>query len=124
MDIVINGVSYPLRFGMKFLREVDKRITVPVPNMPGVTEDAGLRYMIADIMDGSVEQLASAIFTASKAENPTLTMPAIEAFLEDENTDIDQVFEDILNFFATANVTKKTYRNMVEAMEKAKAENQ
>ncbi len=38
-----------------------------------VTENVGMKVMIAELMDNSVEALADAIFTANKTESPRLT---------------------------------------------------
>lgn len=116
-DIVINGTSYPLKFGMKFLRDVNKRESVPVDGMPGVEQHVGVRWMIAEIMDRSIEALADAIFTANRTETPRLDLSTIDEFLADENTDIEQVFEDVLSFFEKANVTAKTFQDVKKAVD-------
>ena len=121
-DIIINGTSYPLKFGMKFLREVNKRNAVPVEGMKGVTENVGMKWMVAELMDNSVEALADAIFTANKTETPRLTLPEIDEFLDSEETDIDGVFNDVIGFLETANATKRLVQDMKDMVAKKKAE--
>ena len=107
---------------MKFLREVNKRNAVPVEGMKGVTENVGMKWMIAELMDNSVEALADAIFTAKKTESPRLTLPEIAEFLDSEETDIDGVFNDVIGFLETANATKRLVQDMKEMVAKKKAE--
>lgn len=121
-DIIINGTSYPLKFGMRFLREVNKRNTVPVEGMKGVMENVGMKWMVAELMDNSTEALADAIFTANKTESPRLTMPEIDEFLDSEDTDIDGVFCDVLGFLGSANATKRLVQYMEKMVAKKKAE--
>lgn len=121
-DIIIKGTSYPLKFGMKFLREVNKRNTVPVEGMKGVMENVGMKWMVAELMDNSTEALADAIFTANKTESPRLTMPEIDEFLDSEDTDIDGVFCDVLGFLGSANATKRLVQDMEKMVAKKKAE--
>lgn len=115
-EITIDGVTYPLKFGMGFLREINKRTSVPVDGMPGVNKNVGLRYVIAQVIDGGVEALEETIMTANKTENPRLTIQALDAWIENEDTDIDRVFEDVLSFFETANATKTEYQYLQDAI--------
>ena len=47
---------------------------------------------------------------------------ALDAYLEDENTDVDQLFADVLDFFERANCTKNTLTKVREFVEKRQAE--
>lgn len=120
-DIVINGTSYPLKFGMRFLREVNARNSVPVEGLKGVQENVGLRLMIAELIEGSPEALADCIFIANKTEEPKLNAKMIDEYIEDEGTDIEELFDKVLNFLEKANATAKTYKALTEALEQAQA---
>lgn len=116
-DITINGISYPLVFGMKWLRETNAKVKEPIPGMKDATFNVGVNLAITQVLSGSVEYLADVIYTANKGQNPQLTMSAIDAFLENEETDIDAVFESVKDFLSKANVTKKVYHQTAKNME-------
>ena len=117
-NITINGVNYPLNFGMKFLRDVDKRESMPIDGLEGITQTIGLKMMLIKILQGDIAALEDCIFMASRNQNPTLTIPAIDAWFEDPNTDIDGVFETIEDFLSRANATHRAFidsQKIVEA---------
>lgn len=119
MEITIKGQSYPLRFGLKFVKEVNGREMAPVDGLIGVEQGIGLNLMIANIIDGSVEDLASAIMTANKTEEPRIKEDDLLEFLEDDATNIDDVFEKVLGFFEKANCTRKMFQNVQKSVETA-----
>lgn len=121
-EIVIDGVAYPLRFGMGFLREINQRVQVPVAGKAGVKNNVGLRHYVGRLIDGEVEALLDVIYLANKTETPRLTMLALEAWVEDEGTDIDEEFDRVMGFLRKANVSKKEVRLLEEAVSAALAE--
>jgi len=121
-DITIEGTSYPLRFGMGFLKELNGDVLIHMDEMPEVEQRQGLNYAMAKVYDGDIEELEHVIFLASKTETPRLSLDQIDRFLESDETDIDEVFKRILGFFETANVSKKAYKDMLERIEAKKKE--
>lgn len=120
----INGTAYPVRFGMNFVREINARVTIPVEAWGGKEENVGLRYYIAQIIDGNLEALQQVIFVANKTESPKLTTTIINDWFEDENTDIDAVFEQVMDFLSRANCTKRVCKQIKEAVEEQQNQNQ
>ena len=116
-EIEMNGTMYQFNFGMGFMRDADKGIQSK-PDQNGVTQNLGMRYMIAGIMDGDCNKLSEALLLANKGFVPRLKGNELDAYIDDENTDIDKLFEDVMGFLRTANATKKT----VVELEKAIAE--
>ena len=70
------------------------------------------------------EDLVAALDLANKGQNPRVTKSLLDSYIEDPDTDIDQLFEDTLDFLEKANVTKKIVKRLKKriAEEKAKAE--
>ena len=97
-ELQINKSTYEFNFGMGFMREINKTIAVPVENIKGKTKDIGLQYKVAEML-----------------ERTELDKP-----IEDENTDIDALFDTVLGFLENANATKKTTRELKEEVEKQK----
>ena len=124
LELTIGGQVYSFRFGMGFLKEINGRISVQVEDMNGAKRNVGLRWAIAQIMDGDVETLVDVLDVANKGESPRLTRKALESYVEDDSTDIDELFSTVLNFFKCANCTRKTMEEVVKAVEEQKAKEQ
>ena len=116
-DIEINGTSYPVKSGMHFISEINKRVTVSMDAWGGKEENVGLNYYIAKLMDGDLEALQQILFVANKTETPKLNISMLNNWFEDENTDIDAIFKQVTDFLSEANCTKKAYRTIKKAVE-------
>ena len=115
-EITINGTVYKLKFGIGFVKEVNGRRQAPLGN--GMKEDVGLEYVIAKIQEGDILTLVDVLDLGNKyAGEPRLTRSVIEEYLEDENTDIERLFDDVLGFFEKSNATKKKVKMIKEATE-------
>lgn len=121
VELEINGQMVPFNFGMGFLREINKKVSVPVEGMPNVRQNVGLRYSVAKLLDSDVEALEEVLDTANMGCDPRLTKKALDFFIDDENTDIEEVFEKTLGFLKTSNATKNVTLEVIEAVEKEKA---
>ena len=120
-ELTINDTVYQFNFGMGFMREINKRVTAPVDGLKDVKKNIGLQYMIASILDGDVEALVDVLDAANKGQNPRATRGLLDAYIDDDETDIDSLFESVIDFLKRANATKKVTMAMVEALEKEKA---
>ena len=117
-EITINGTVYKFKFGIGFVKEVNGRRQAPLGN--GMKEDVGLEYVIAKIQEGDILTLVDVLDLGNKyAGEPRLTRSVIEGYLEDENTDIERLFDDVLGFFEKSNATKKKVKMIKEATEAA-----
>ena len=116
-DIEINGTSYPFKFGMNFIREMNQRVTVSMDAWGGKEENVGLNYYIAKLMDGDLEALQQILFVANKTETPKLNISMLNNWFEDENTDIDAIFKQVTDFLSEANCTKRAYKAIKIAVE-------
>ena len=65
LELEIDGQVYQFRFGMGFLKEINKQVEVPVNGMPGVKNNVGLRWAITQMYDGDVEALLNVLFIAN-----------------------------------------------------------
>ena len=117
-EIVIGGVSYPLNFGMGFLREVNKQAKVPVAGFPGKSIDLGFRYLYGR-MTGmeDVEALETILLEGNRNQNPRLTIAALDNYIDEEVEDIDELFKVVTDFLKQTNALKKTIR-MIEEEQK------
>lgn len=122
-ELTIKDKVYGFNFGMGFMREINKKVSTPVDGLPDVKKNIGLQYMIAGLIDGDLEALVDILLAANKGQNPRLTAEAIEAYIDDENTDIDALFAEVLDFLRNANATKKTVATLLKVLEEQKAKN-
>lgn len=121
-ELTINGTVYQFQFGMKFLKEINKKVQkVANPDSPDIKQNVGLQFAIAGLIDGDPETLVDVLETANKTERPRVTLDALYGFLDNEETDIDAVCEDVLDFLKQSNATKKVTNAVVEMVEKEKA---
>lgn len=123
MELTINGQVYQFNFGMGFLREANKTVSEKINNATDKKKDVGATYMIAGIMDGDPEDLVNALDLANRGQNPRVTRALLDSYIENPDTDIDQLFEDTLDFLERANATKKIVERLKKRIEEAK-ENQ
>lgn len=119
-ELTINGAVYQFKFGMGFMRELNKLVKRPVDGL-NIEQNMGVQYYIAGVIDGDLETLVEVLFVANKTENPRVTRAMLDAYIDDADTDIDKLFEDVLDFLKNANATKKTTQNLLAEVEKAKA---
>ena len=120
-ELTINDKVYEFNFGMGFMREVNKKISTPVDGLKDVKRNIGLNFLVASVIEGDLEALVEILEAANKGKNPRATKETLDAYIDDENTDIDALFETVLDFLKTANATKKTVANLLKAIEDQKA---
>lgn len=121
MELTINGQVYQFHFGMGFLREVNKKISTPVDGLKDVKKNIGLRYLVASVMDGDPEALVELLDAANKGQTPRVSRAQLDAYIDDEGTDVDALFSAVLDFLKSANATKKAVVSLMEAAEKEQA---
>lgn len=124
-EIEMNGQMYRFNFGMGFLKEINKTMQAPIDGVPGQKQNVGLNYALAGILDGDLEKLEDVLFLANKGQDPRLTRTMIDAHIDDPDTDIEALFEQVKDFLSSANATKKRMMQLIHVAEaQARAQNQ
>ena len=125
-ELTIKGEVYSFQFGMGFLREINKKMSTPVDGVPDAKQNVGLRFALASVViDKDIEALVDMLFAAHKGQNPRVTPALLDGYIDDESTDIDALFEDVIGFLKSANATKLAAAKVVEQYEEAlKKQNQ
>ena len=118
-EIEMNGTPYAFNFGMGFLKAINSRATEKVPNS-NYFVNVGAKYLMAQVMSDDVEALCDVLMTANKGENPRLTQKELESYIEDEATDIEALFAQVVDFFGKANATKMIYKELQSLTEMEK----
>lgn len=117
LELTINDTVYEFNFGMGFLREINKKVSTPVDGLQGVKKDIGLQYMIASVIDGDIDALVEILDVANKGRESRITRSLLDSYIEDENTDIDELFGKVIDFLKQSNATKKVAMNLLQAIE-------
>lgn len=120
MELTINGKVYKFKASIAFMRLANNLVEEKVDNT-NLAQKVGLRYLIAGLIDGDVEQLINALDFMNTGFDQRLTRKEIEDFIEDENVDVDGIFEMVLDFLSKANVSKRTYNALMEQVNREKA---
>lgn len=115
MDFIeIKGTEIPLNFGMNFLRAANKTMTQQ--DDLGVKQNVGLSYLLSGVYDGDIEDLETVILLANAGQDPAITRPALDAWIEDPQTDITAVFARVIDFLSKANVSRLTWKRLVDQL--------
>lgn len=124
LELTINGAVFQFHFGMGFMREINKKIGKPIDGIPGEKENIGLRYYVIGILNNDTDFLEEVLLAANKSQNPRITRDLLDSYIDDEDTDIDALFSEVLDFLRRANATKNVVKAVEEALaaEKAKAQ--
>ena len=122
MELTINGNVCQFSFNIGFLRNINKTITVDVDGMDGVKRNVGLRYSVGLLLDGDLETLVDVLELANKGQSTRLTKKAIEDYIDNADTDVDEVFDGVIEGLKQANATKKATLATIKAIKKAQAE--
>lgn len=118
-ELTIKDTTYQFRFGLGFVREIDKTQQQKLDN--GAVQNVGLQYAVANIIDEDPIALVDVLDIANKTEKPRVSRALLDEYIEDESTDIDKLFKDVLDFFEKSNCTKKKTAQLIELVEKEKA---
>ena len=121
LELTINEQVYQFNFGMGFMREINKRVSAPVDGLKDVNKNIGLQYMIASVLDGDIEALVDILDAANKGQNPRATKALLDCYIDNESTNIDELFGSVIDFLKNANATKKVTITLLEAMEREKS---
>lgn len=58
MELVINDKTYSFNFGMRFLKDINKKIETPIDFGSSIKQQIGLQYYVSLLLDEDVEALS------------------------------------------------------------------
>ncbi len=119
-ELTINNKVYGFKFGIGFVREVNKRVVKEVEGT-NAKQEMGLQYAVAGLMDEDAVALVDVLELANKTEKPRITKGELDAFVDDEDTDISAICKDVLDFLSKANASKKVTTTVMEVVEAERA---
>lgn len=119
-ELTIKEEVYQFHFGMGFMREINKKVSVPVDGLPNVKKNIGLQYYVASVIDGDLEALADVLDAANMGMKPRITKNLFDYYIDEECSDVEALFADVMGFLQSANATKKTVALLLEQVEAQK----
>lgn len=111
MELKIAGKTHELKFGMGFLRTLDKAHSI---EQYGITFGVGLQTVLPNFLAGSPVALSEIISAATGCPQAAVD-DAIEAYAEEN--DLDELFDSVKENLETASLTKKITGTMLDSLE-------
>lgn len=109
MQVKINNKEVELKFGVKFVRELDK---VAGLDVNGASFGMGLTKSIPALNTADPAVLADVIYSASstnKAFRPS--QDDVDNFIDDYDGDLEKLFDDVTKEMSAANAIKVALKN-------------
>lgn len=109
MQVKINNKEVELKFGVKFVRELDK---VAGLDVNGTSFGMGLTKSIPALNTADPAVLADVIYSAAstnKAFRPS--QDDVDNFIDDYDGDLEKLFDDVTKAMSAANAIKVALKN-------------
>lgn len=117
-ELTINGQVYKFNFGMGFMREINARLKKPIDGIPNEKENIGLQFRIAGVLSGDVESLVEVLECANKGQDPRITRELLDNHIDNVDTNIDELFDKVIDFLKKTNATRKMTQKMMDVYAK------
>ena len=120
-ELTIKDKIYTFRFGIGFVRDIDKTKKEKAEN--GKEVDVGLSYAVASLIDEDPVALVDILFLANKTEDKKarITKEQLEDYIDYEVEDLEGLFKKVLDFFEKSNATKKKTAAVLKLVEEERA---
>lgn len=115
MQLTINGKVYNFKFGIGFIRELDKKFPT---EFDGMKFGFSLQTKVAELYAGNVAALADVLFVANFTDKERVKQAELDSFLETTD-ELDSIFNDVISELKENNAGKKVIKTMEEKMKKA-----
>lgn len=112
MQLTINNKDYTFKFGLRFVRELDKTVH---KTENGVEFGVGTSIKMAQlILDRDLTVLSDILVIANQTETPRIKAVDLDTFIE-EHDDVEELLNDVIAELETSNATAsktKPFREM------------
>lgn len=114
MEIKINGKEQELNFGVKFVRLLDKKMPI-VMSVKGMGEQPfgmALTRVVPALKTFDTAMLSDVIYLALWGSKPRPSQDDVDAFIDDNKTDIEKLFSDVIDAMSKSNSVKLATKNL------------
>jgi A2 protein len=120
MKLIINDTEYNFRFGIGFVRHLDGESSI---RQNGITFGVGLESMVTKLTMKDTVALSDTLAAANMTECPRVQTADIDQYIDDETTDIEGLFDKVIDELKKSNATRlKTEEILKTIEEEARAE--
>ena len=121
LELTIKENVYQFKFGMGFMREINGKVKRSAPDAPEIKEDIGLQMAIAGLIDKDPVTLIDVLDIANKGQTPRVKRSELDDYIDDEETDIDALFGEVMEELKKQNATKTKTEAILKEVERLKA---
>ncbi len=114
MELTINEKVYNFKFGIGFVRYLDGKSSI---EQDGVQFGIGLETLIPNLITGNAVVLSECLFVANKTEKPRITQEQLDNYIENEETDVETLFDEVLDELKKSNATKLKTKALMQEVE-------
>ena len=112
MQLTINDKDYTFKFGLRFVRELDKQITT---KNEGIEFGVGTAFKLAQLVNAKdLAALSDVLFVANQTETPRIKAVDLDEYIETVD-DVDGLLNEVIAELEASNATAskiKTVREM------------
>lgn len=114
MVLTINGTDHELNFGVRFVRELDKKYYVE--SQGGIKFGTGIETRVPMLLTGDAVTLAEFIYTALDTDGKKKpTMQDIDNYV-DSVEDIEALFDEVIEELKKQNATKMKMKEFTDRL--------
>lgn len=104
MILTINGTDYRVKFGVGFIRELDKKYYTA--NQTGTVKyGLGLETQIPLLLTNDIVTLAEFLYLGTCAEEKRPTQAEVDAYIDGDD-DVEALFTEVIEELRTSNATR------------------
>lgn len=108
----IKDKEYEVRFGIKFLRELDKKTFI---ERDGVKLGASMEYKVPLLFANDTVALSEILYTGTCTSKIRPTQDMVDAYVED-NEDIEGLFGEVISELKNSNATRLKMSELEKAL--------
>lgn len=115
MKLKIDSKEYSFKFGVKFVREIDKNLPL---EREGIKFGLGLSAkVIPELKAGNINTLSTVLYLANQTEQETLTQDQIDDYI-DGVKDIEKLFDKVDKELSESNAGKLAAKSLEQNLNK------
>lgn len=113
MVMEIKGTEYEVRFGIKFIRELDKKYEIERENMKF---GAGLEMIVPLLLGYDATKLSEVLYLSTCTEKKRPNQESVDEYVENHE-DIEKLFEEVMDELKNSNATRLKVKDLMEGLE-------
>lgn len=114
MQLTINDKDYQFIFGYGFIKELNRRYTI---HEKGLSLKAGLDTTLANFFNNDIETLVEMLKVGNLTETPKISEKELAEYVAE--SDIEKLFDEVLEELKKSGFTRMKTKRMSEAMKQA-----